>query len=34
MTKQVAIEELDATATVVNSTVMVWTENNEMEGFD
>lgn len=34
MTKQDAIEELDATATVVNSTVMLRTDNNEMEGFD
>jgi len=33
MTKQDAIEELDATATVVNSTVMGWT-NNEIEEFD
>ena len=33
MTKD-AIEELDATVTVVNSTVMVWTDNNEMEEFD
>ena len=34
MIKQDAIEGLDATATVVNSTVMVWTDNDEMEGFD
>ena len=34
MTKQDAVEELDATATVVNSKVIVWMDNNEMEGFD